>query len=494
MKPALLLLLLVATVLRFWELGSLGISHWDAGSYVAGPQLIGAYGKDVILPFYAPGMVPFLHGLLLDLFGGALAPVFALHAALGTLTVLVLFLCGRRLVGNVAALLGAAMLAGMEFHVIYSRQPLTDVAFTLLFLCATWALWAAWQQQRLHLWALGGLLVGATFFTKYHGFFPLLLLGGVLAVRHVRALRGGSETAPGRHAWTGLALAAGISALPAAAILWSIHSEIGFEAFRANRAQWLTDLGPTVLAQTARSLTAGLVRWVSPEVLAAAGVGGVILVVRRRAGDQIVLGWLLLFGLTLPIYQNYPRLTLPLLPPLALAAGVGLEALLRRWRTPLDRTGPQLLVVLALLTTGTLGTRDALLIEDRGYAEAAAQLENATGGEHPDLLVTQHAILPYLADATHPFLTYDEADALEHLRAGHYRHLVFDLRSLRAPEFLEHLARHRDELQLVAVVDNPIPEPFIANLIGFDRLGQLQAGLLDPEREQEISTIRIYRR
>ncbi len=491
-RVLLAVVLIVAAGLRFWSLEDVGISHWDAGSYTAGPLEVGPYGKAPILLYYAPPVVPALHELAFAIAGVDDTAAVFVHALLGTLTVLALFLFGRTLVGDVPALLGAAALASMEYHVIFSRQPVTDVAYTFFFLVSTWLLWRSLgfddgnSKTSRGLAVIAGLVVGLTFATKYHGFFPLVLAGILLVAASIGLVRGSSRKGL-RDRWVTLVIAALASAVPAAALFWHIETETGLEAFRDNRTKWLPEAALYILPKTGLYIWNATTTWVSSLVLVAGVIGAVRMCLRRSAGDLLVVGWLGLFLATLPLYHNYPRLLLPLLPPLALAAGVGLDTLVRG-RLPVA------VVTVIVLVVGSLNTLDTLEVSDLGYAHLAEQLASAPlEDDTVDVLVTQHAALFYLRDAKQPFLNYDEDGALEALEQGRFRHLVFDLRVFHAPEFAAFLAEHRDELELVATIPNPLPDAFVVNLLGFERWQAWRNGELSPEDAAAIETFRVYR-
>ncbi len=481
-------IVVAAGVLRFWNLGSLGISHWDAGSFVAGPLGVGPYGKQSILVFYAPPLVPTLNRLAFALAGdtGALA----LHAALGTLTVAATWAFGRRAFGERAGLAAAAALAGMEFHLVYSRQPLTDVTFTLLFLLATWALWHGFQRGGRRAFALAGAACGAAMWTKYHGFFPLVAAGAVWISTWPRMRRAEGDGERWRAQFRGLLLAA-VVALPfGLALLAYIESTVGIAEFRANRSTWLSDPGLYLIPATGEYVAQCLLRWTTPAVLVAALLGCVVALARCGHGAALVLAWLALFLATLPLYKNYPRLLVPMLVPLALLAGLGVDGALTRLPVRL-RGAVGALAALLLLGAGALGARDSLAIADRGYAEVARFLEEQETTGAPDLLVLQHSVLPYLAAAPNPFLCYDEPEALPALRAGRFRFVVFDMRTRFAPEWAGWEARRRGQPEAGALLEipNPLPDPFLVNVTDFATLDELRAGSIPAD----VATIRVHR-
>jgi hypothetical protein len=487
----------LAAVLRLWNLGGLGISHWDAGTFVAGPLGVGPYGRADLAIFYAPPLLPELFHLLVRATGVVDAPAIGAVALFGVATVALLWRAGERWVGAPAALIGAAALAAMEYHLDFSRQALTDVPFTFFFAAFAWAFSAAVASGRTRNFALAGLAAGATMWTKYHGFFTLLLGAGWLAFASIAgSLRG--EAA--KRALRGAAITAAIAVVAGISLALVVEARVGIAALRANNVRWLAPLGLYMFPKTALFVAHCVTSWVSPCVWAPAVIGFARMAWRRTPGDLLLLAWTALFALALPFYMNYPRLCVPLLVPIALAAGVGLEGVALAVSPRFARGGGELpfAVVLVLsaaaLVSGLLAARDALSIEDRGYAEAARFLRAQPASPEPDLLIAQHALLPYLAGSAQGIEVADEPGALERLREGRFRLVVADLR-LAKPANAE-LARAIDELglELVATIENPLPEPVLINSSGFESLDVLRSGSASREEREALTTIRIWRR
>ncbi len=478
----------VGGFLRFYHLDELGISHWDAGSYTAGPLQVGPYGRRPILPYYAPPLLPSLIGWSFSLFGTKDQVALALAATLGTLTLLAAFRLGSELVGRRAAAIGTAILASMEYQILYSRQPLTEGPYLLFFILAIHQLAIGWRTSRWQAYVLGGVWSGAALLTKYHGFFPLIVLGIVAVLTAIGAGRTTPSLRPIRRSVAGLLIASVALFLPAIGLAYQIHDTVGFASFRANRQQWLPVLGWYLLPQTASYLWSCLTAWIDPLALATGLCGLVFLAYRRRPGDLWLLAWTTLFVGTLPLYKNYPRLPLPLTVPLALASGAMLSSILNR----LQPTKSLVLLPLsaaALAIVGTSWSWGSLQISDRGYAEAAAILRADPVDEGVDLLVTQHALLFYLHDHSRAVITYDEDEAAIRLASGTFRYLVADLRTLHAPAFREYLASSPPELVVVATLPNPLPPTTLVNCAGFSALRDT-----DEVRRRELDTIRVYRR
>ena len=316
--------------------------------------------------------------------------------------------------------------------------------------------------------------------TKYHGFLALAIAAVWIASQ--------GDRVPGARLWLA---AAAVALLPLAWLVLDIHRELGLDRFLASRKEWMPAPGLYLGPLAARFIGRSLVEWISPVVLVAAIVGYGVLLVRRSSGDRLLLAWTAVFLAALPFYRLYPRLLVPLLLPIALAAGVGLDAIARRVRPSWTRGRTAALVALAL-APGAWAARRSLAVGDRGYERAAAVLREGADDPNPDVLVAQHAILFYLRDDPHPYVCYEERDAIDVLESGRFRYLVADLRLRHAPRFREYLESH--DLELVADLENPLPTSTVVNSAGFEGLDALRRGSLAPEDRATLERIRVWRR
>lgn len=485
---ALVVLAVVAAVVRLWHVERVGVSHYDAGPYTGGILGVGPYGKAALVPFHAPDLVPWLHAGVFAVVGLSETALVVVHALIGAALVVAAASWGARLVGRGPAWIGAAALATMEYHVVYSRQPITDGVFAAAFLAALALLLHAHRTRSTLAWATAGLAVGATFLVKYHGFFPLVVVGvWFAALQCGRLVRARPSDRPGRSAWRGLVIAALVSAVPAAYMLWRIHVDIGFEEFSAHRARWMPQFGLHMFSMTATFLARGLAEWTSPVVLVVAALGLVRFAARRRAGDVLLLAWLGVFLAAMPFYVNYPRLLVPLLVPLCLAAGTGAWWLLEL----AGRRGAASAAVVGAVfaAVGLFETREVLGISDRGYHEAAEWLVASGPSVRPDLLVTQHAIVFPMRDAPAPFLLATEDEALDHAQRGDFRYVVCDLRELAECDVVD-AARSHGLVEYVRF-EHRMPEPFVVNVAGFEALDRARC---DEDLAEILSTVRVFGR
>src|SRR5262245_35353676 len=100
----LLVVISVATWLRFGNLTELELCHWDEGAYTAGPFGTGTYATAATAPLYAPPLYPILVHAAFALFSLHAWAAIAVAALAGVLTVLALYALAREVAGPWVAL------------------------------------------------------------------------------------------------------------------------------------------------------------------------------------------------------------------------------------------------------------------------------------------------------------------------------------------------------------------------------------------------------
>jgi uncharacterized membrane protein len=168
---------------------------WDEGwsLYFATtdvPTMLGLTAVDIHPPLY----YLLLH-LWLRLFGSGVVGVRLLSVLIGTATVPLLYVTGRRSLGHVGGLIAAFLLTISPFHVYYSQEVRMYGLVTLLGLAASYFA-LRWDADRWGVVDWIGYVLGATaaLYTQYYAGFLLLALNLVVLVRWLRA----------RHPWQGL--------------------------------------------------------------------------------------------------------------------------------------------------------------------------------------------------------------------------------------------------------------------------------------------------
>lgn len=127
-------------------------------------------------PFYET-----LLALVVKLAGPRVVAMRSLSVAIGILTVLLLYFMLRAEVGERAALCGAAVLATMRWHVIFSRLIFRTLVLPAWIISLVWAA-LAWRRKPTFPRAIAfGVLLGGGFYT-YLAWYFMLPLAGVLVI------------------------------------------------------------------------------------------------------------------------------------------------------------------------------------------------------------------------------------------------------------------------------------------------------------------------
>ena len=119
--------------------------------------------------FLSPAYCVFL-GAIQALLGPGLAGLKIAQAVIGALSVVLLYLVGRRLFSEAVGLFAAGMLAVYATHVYYTGLLLPTILVVFLHLLLIWVLAEGWSPWRV---GVAGLLVGIAVLTKANA---LLLL------------------------------------------------------------------------------------------------------------------------------------------------------------------------------------------------------------------------------------------------------------------------------------------------------------------------------
>jgi len=127
--------------------------------------------------FSFPALFFLLPAAFIQLLGNS-TEALRLPAALGgSLTVAAVYLLGRQLYNHRTGLFAALLLAGLHFHIHFSRLGLNNIWDGLFFVLVPLAFWRGWQTGRRRLLLLAGLLLGLSqYFYVTTRVLPLLML------------------------------------------------------------------------------------------------------------------------------------------------------------------------------------------------------------------------------------------------------------------------------------------------------------------------------
>ncbi|MEW6742629.1 MAG: glycosyltransferase family 39 protein [Planctomycetota bacterium] len=495
----LLFALVLGAWLRFDGLGSLGLSHWDEGAFTSGALGVKRYGTLSTLFLYGPPLFPGLIRLAFDLLGTRSSVAIGISAFAGALTLPVFFFVARLFVPVREAITAVLLLAVCEYHLIYSRMALSDALFLLVFVVALGVILRTLRARSRSGAVLAGVATGVALLIKYHGFLAL----AVGALVHLLAPAGASsESRPWRSRLRDLSAAGpwvGLGLLPFLALLLLVILETTeLRDFVEHRRRWMAPLDLAVMLGNLGAAARYLGYWVSPVVLAAA-LWGLLLALGRGGAARGAVIWFIGYAALVPFYKSFPRLLLPLVPPLLLLAASGLADLGLHLSRVVSRRLPQVAGVVFLAAIAAISSyelsRQSLAFRNTGYEQAARKLREYCEPQTRCLLLTQPCILFYMHDVPGTFWIYAHSDipqALWHLQNGEFDLLVTDHRVLYNEPIRSYLREHAFELELLERLPNQLRDATLLNTLSFDRVALARTDASSAEAEA-CSTIRIFR-
>ena len=174
--PILVAILVVATIVRFWDLGGVGFNNDEA---VYAGQAANLAGNEEFSKYFA---VIRAHPLL---YHASVAVVYfftgvsdigarMVSATFGVATVAITYFAGKTLFNRKVGLLAAGILALLPYHVIVTTQAMVDVPFSFFF-TLTVLFMAKYVKTDNRLWMYGlGPVAGLSFMSKEVGVLTLI--------------------------------------------------------------------------------------------------------------------------------------------------------------------------------------------------------------------------------------------------------------------------------------------------------------------------------
>jgi hypothetical protein len=256
-----------------------------------------------------------------------------LVATLGSATVLLTFLVGRRFLSPAAGLIGAALLAVSPVHIGNSHFATNDVPMAFFAMLSYVFLWQVYTRGQTRDYVVSGVVIGLGVSTKY---LPVVLLVS-LALAH--AFRLWNETGTWRTAFRGFdrLVLAGVAAFVAFAVTspyvlldlrTAIH-DYGAQSALSSAAG-CQDCGLNFVPYLTQTL-GWAVGWI-PYLLALGALLSLAWTRGERLRRYILLASfpIMLFLLVGSERQPWPRWLVPIAPFACLAAGAVLWAIARR--------------------------------------------------------------------------------------------------------------------------------------------------------------------
>jgi len=248
-----------------------------------------------------------------------------LTAIVGTLTILVVFLAGRRIGGRRVGLAAAALLGGCYLHVIHSHYATFDIM--VAFLVALTYLFSERlrTEPKARWYLLTGLCAGLAGATKYNGALALIML----MVAHILV------TPWGEWGWLNDRLLVGVAGFLLGFFGGNPYALGNLPAFLSGLATVLNHYGTTQPGFEGE----GNWRWYLGSLLTSAdslwacvGTAGLFGLTWRqwRRGLLLLVFPVLYFALISSFVVRFERNMVPLLPFLALGGGWLLDAIVSR--------------------------------------------------------------------------------------------------------------------------------------------------------------------
>lgn len=382
------------------------MSHWDEYNYVT-TAIWFLGGKNGVFTIYEPPGFPIFIALFFKIFGARDFVAIATSGAFAVMTVALVTLIGTRFFGLQVGIVAPILLVISPLFIAYSRMALTDVAFTFFFTASVFTMYVALRSGRLIHLISAGLLFAACNSIKYNGIMALLI-----PILYLPAMMIGTKKGElhknGRRYLQYLV----IMCLPTLVLglvflfILGVGSSIrdmasfhalrflttdtfarGFSRFEAAAIQPHSgQLSIHPLGEAAFYLEV-IADWVPLPIVILAIIG---LAMRKPAENPhlFTLFWAAFaFVEVSSIPARYSRALLPVLPPLALLAGVGLTRLVSiqpfRWSKPrlnrLFRTGMAVFLITMVLGGCLIPLMQTVAISHNAYRQVGQILQSAAG-------------------------------------------------------------------------------------------------------------------
>ena len=462
----------LAIIVRMRGISEQGLRFHDEGTYYqfGTTLLVGepGYGREI---FYKPGMAVLMYGAFAA-FGHADSSALLLNSLAGIGTVILAWYLARRLAGRFAAFGTAAACAAMPYMLLYHRSAMTESPYFFLALASLTLVVVGLDRADREAerstaptlcFVAAGLCAGFGYAVNAPAalIWVLVVVGGVV---HLRGRRVSARDIAIFVAANAVGFACG-AAIPHAICSPFAPAETAFspEARLGNILQF----SPRFFCLR------HLFRYAGPPALILAGLGAFRAWKTRHRFHRLLM--ILTAGLFLFYVQTdmtWPRLLFPLVLPVVLLAGFGVDFIAEHsGRTLLRRWG--IVLALAAVMIG-LGLRQSLPIINlsSGYREAARLLEKEKSYNaitfHGWTILSALTGRRFVADTGHSlFANCFEPGSREtppqRIRkfVGKYgsTHLVVDYffwKQLRSPAARERFARFLETNPPDKVIPNPI--------------------------------------
>ena len=387
-------IIVLSIVLRFWAIGSLGLSVPDSGNYVRmATWLIGQHGRPM---YWEPPLYPMSISLALLIFGKIDYVAISVSAFYDVLAVLVVYLLGKELYDKKTGLMAALFFALPEFSIIYSRHALAETAFSFFMAASFLVFLKAFRRKNIRLYVLFGFLAGCTFLVKYMGvlsFLIPLLCACIFHAAKTKKLADLKKLLPDVKGFAAAGLVMALMHLP-----WIFAIGIGVYASSGGSSYFsMGDISPSWVASHATDIFGtGLMEYlkefsrhsgiaatlantsnylfyistlivlVSPLIVAFFAAGVYALIKKRSSGDKFLLFWFFFIFLffTFLVAYKASRFIYPAMPAFALISARGF--LFAKMKSKKIKKLAPIILILIIASSVVLAA-DTLTMHNDGY-------------------------------------------------------------------------------------------------------------------------------
>lgn len=414
-----ILILLLAIFLRFFNLQQRGAYNWDEGEYLDAAESV-LEGKYLWIGVALKPLHNFLIMVSFLLFGNHDYVGIGVSAFTGVLTVYLVYLIGRKLFDEKIGLFAALILAVTEYHLYYSRSALADGNLTFFFVLTMFFYVHSLLNGEKKYHVLTGIGVGLCFLTKNTGalVLPVILLSEFFMICKYKEFK--------KERFINTLL---ILAISSAFILTTISAYRYFGSLFLVEYAELKSTGRLISILTISTYLKTtdygfyLVKMkdmVSIPALLLGLLGLFIGLKNREKGDVLCITWFLFlftFFTAFPLHRY--KIFVPAIPAFSLIAARSATIFKARWI--------EAILILLLLVGGLAQSWDTLIFKSPGYRESAEfiRMDNGKG-----VISANLGIYQYYADED-PLPVYFMAyirnkDDFIYLYEEGYTHIVFD--------------------------------------------------------------------
>ena len=157
-------LFLVSTLVRVYEINNIPplLNGDEASAGLSAVTFLEGSTRNIfgVSWFSFPSLFFYLQSFFISAFGQTTFAIRLPSAIAGGLTVLVVYLIGKRMFSERAGLLAAIFLAGSHFHNHFSRIALNNIFDGFWYILCLGMLWDGWKNQRRSSFLIAGLSFG----------------------------------------------------------------------------------------------------------------------------------------------------------------------------------------------------------------------------------------------------------------------------------------------------------------------------------------------